>query len=125
MQCVILILLEDNENKEMLNNSILIDGKDAKELNKACQQYNEVNEQIKDLDKSKKQANEVIKGYCPEKGTFETTEYIIKMQAVEGNVTISAKEVESKAPDLFKQLVELDLVKIGKGYLKLGSVVKK
>ena len=109
----------------MLNNSILIDGKDAKALNAACKEYNEVNEQIKDLDKSKKQANEVIKGYCPEKGTFETTEYIIKMQAIEGAVTISAKEVEQKAPDLFKQLVELDLVKIGKGYLKLGSVVKK
>ena len=109
----------------MLDNSILIDGKDAKELNKACQQYNEVNEQIKDLDKSKKQANEVIKGFCTEKGTFETTEYIIKMQAVEGNVTISAKEVEQKAPDLFKQLIALDLVKVGKGYLKLGSIVKK
>lgn len=109
----------------MLDNSILVDGKDAKELNKACQKYNEVSEQIKDLDKSKKQANEVIKGYCTEKGTFETTEYIIKMQAVEGNVTISAKEVEQKAPDLFKQLVELDLVKVGKGYLKLGSIVKK
>ena len=109
----------------MLNNSILIDGKDAKELNKACKEYNEVSEAIKDLDKSKKQANEIIKGYCTDQGTFETTEYIIKMQAFEGNVTISAKEVQKKAPDLFVRLVELDLVKIGKGYLKLGSVVKK
>ena len=109
----------------MLNNSVLVDGKDAKELNKACETYNEISEQIKDLDKSKKQANEIIKNYCTDKGTFETTSYIVKMQYVDGNVTISAREVEQKAPELFKQLLALDLVKIGNGYLKLGSIVKK
>ena len=109
----------------MLENSILIDGSQAKVLNDACKNYNDLNEQIKDMTKSKNIACDTVKSICDVGGVFETTKYIIRMDACQGAATISAKDVEKVAPDIFQKLVELDLMKIGNPYVKLGKITAK
>ena len=109
----------------MLENSKLVDGQDAKELNRACKEYNKVTSEIKDLETTKKKNAEVIKKYCNIGAVHETTEYIVTMAHVEGRVTISASEVEKKAPELFRQLLALDLVKVGDSYLQIKSIKHK
>lgn len=101
----------------MLQTSILIDGTKAKTLNALCKERVANKPTLDDLTKVVKGINDQIKDICIDEfadgGLYETSKYLITVSVASPKVTITASEVESKAPELFKQLVELGLVKIG------------
>lgn len=113
----------------MLMTSNLIDGKQAQTLNAICKEFAELKPQYDDMkkviDKQGKIIKEILKEENSDGGVYETTKFVCKMTCRQGSVTISAKEVEEKAPALFQKLVELDLVKIGNPTYALTDVKAK
>lgn len=110
----------------MLETSKLIDGTQAKELDKMCEQYNDANAIIADNEKLKKQASNFIKSVCDELDTvYETSNYIVTMGHTGERETVDLKQIKAEYPEMYNFMLEKDLIKISENTLKLGSIKRK
>lgn len=108
----------------MLENSNLIDGASAKELNTLLQEYNDITTQLTDLETSKKKVLARIFELAPV-GLNETNKYTFKILKQAGKQSISIKNLSEQAPDLYGKISGLGLISIGEDFKTLRSVKLK
>lgn len=108
----------------MLENSNLIDGTTAKELNTLLQEYNDITTQLTDLETSKKKVLARIFELAPV-GLNETNKYTFKILEQAGRQSISVKSLSEQAPDLLGKISGLGLISIGEDFKTLRSVKLK
>ena len=108
----------------MLENSNLIEGKDAKELDKLLQEYNDITTQLSDLETSKKNVLARIFELAPV-GLNETSKYTFKVIEQAGRQSISIKNLSEQAPDLFGKISGLGFVNVGEDFKTLRSIKLK
>ena len=110
----------------MLELSKLIDGQQAKELDRMCEQYNDASCIITDNEKLKKQASNFIKSVCSELDTvYETSNYVVTMGHTGSRESVDLKVVKEVAPEIYDLLKAKKLIKNTENTLKLGSVKSK
>ena len=108
----------------MLENSNLIDGQNAKEVNALLAEYEDIKTKIKDLDTTKTKV--LTRLYeLSEVGINETNKYVFKKNDNSGRVNISAKQLQAKAPELFGQVSDLGLVSVGDNYFTITGIKLK
>lgn len=112
------------KDKAMLENSNLISGTQAKELDKLLQEYTDLTSQLTDLETSKKNVLARIFELAPV-GLNETSKYTFKVLEQAGRQSISVKNLSEQAPDLFGKISGLGLVSIGEDFKTLRSVKVK
>ena len=108
----------------MLENSNLIEGAQAKELNKLLQEYTDLTAKLADLDKSKKQVLEQIFALA-QVGTNETNKFIFNVINNKGRESLSLKTLREDYPDLFKRVSGAGLITLGNDYLTLRGIKLK
>ena len=110
----------------MLENSKLIDGQQAKELDRMCEQYNDASVIITDNTKLKTEAGNFIKSVCSELDTvYETGNYVVTMGHTGSRESVDLKVVREVAPEIYDLLKAKNLIKVTDNALKLGSVKSK
>ena len=110
----------------MLENSKLIDGQQAKELDKMCEQYNDASCIISDNEKLKKQAGSFIKSVCDEMDTvYETSNYVVTMGHTGERESVDLKTIKAEYPEMYAFMQEKGLIKVTENTLRLGSVKGK
>ena len=108
----------------MLENSNLIEGQDAKEVNELLKEYEDIKAKANDLETSKKRV--LARLFELSKiGVNETNKYTFKKNDNKGRVNISVKKFQEQAPDLFGQVSNLGLVSVGDNYFTITSVKLK
>ena len=110
----------------MLETSKLIDGTQAKELDKMCEQYNDASCIISDNEKLKKQASNFIKSVCDElDAVYETSNYIVTMGHTGERESVDLKQIKAEYPEMYAFMQEKKLIKVTDNTLKLGSIKRK
>ena len=110
----------------MLELSKLVDGQQAKELDRMCEQYNDASSIISDNTKLKSQAADYIKSVCAELDTvYETSNYIVTMGHTGERETVDLKQIKAEYPEMYNFMLEKDLIKVSENTLKLGSIKRK
>ena len=110
----------------MLETSKLIDGVQAKELDRMCEQYNDAACIIKDNEQLKKQAGDFIKKVCDELDTvYETSAYVVTMGHTGSRESVDLKQIKAEYPEIYAFMQEKKLIKITDNTLKLGSIKRK
>lgn len=104
----------------MLNNTVLVDGQQGKDLTKAIKDYMDANAVIKDAEVTKKASASVIKGICTDANTYETLDAVVTMNLRHGSLKFNEELFKAEHPDLYeKYLVKTDdTVTIGKMQVK-------
>ena len=108
----------------MLEHSNLIEGNNAKEVNKLLAEYQDITAKLADLDKSKKEVLTKLFELA-ELGTNETNKFIFNVVNNSGRKSISVKNLSEQAPDLFGKISGLGLVSIGEDYLTVRGIKLK
>ena len=108
----------------MLENSNLIEGQNAKEVNELLKEYEDIKAKASDLETSKKRVLARL-FELSEIGVNETNKYVFKKNDNKGRVNISIKKFQEQAPDLFGQVSNLGLVSVGDNYFTITSVKLK
>lgn len=100
----------------MLENSNLVQGKSAKEVDKLLKEYEDITIKLADLDKSKK---EVLTRLfeLTEVGTNETSNYVFNIVMNKGRETIGVKKLRDNNHALY-EIMESE------GYLSVGEPFK-
>lgn len=104
----------------MLENSTLINGAQAKELDKLFAEYNDLAIKIKDLTTTRDSIVKRIKELCSESGVYETLDYVLTMAEVAGRVSVDSKVLKEKYPNIFEECS-----KVSNGYLQISSIKQK
>lgn len=108
----------------MLENSNLIEGQEAKELDKLLTDYQAVVAQLNDLDTTKKNILKRIFELATV-GVNETGKFVFNVSEVAGRKSISVKSLQEQAPELFSKVSGLGLVSIGENYLTVRGIKLK
>ena len=108
----------------MLENSNLIEGKQAKELDKLLTDYQAVVAQLNDLDTTKKNILKRIFELA-EVGTNETSKFVYSKGLVNGRQSISVKSLQEQAPDLYGKISGLGLISVGQDYYVIRGIKLK
>ena len=108
----------------MLENSNLIDGTQAKELNKLLTEYQGIIVKLADLDTTKK---EVLKRIfeLSQIGINETNKFVFNVVNNTGRESISLKSLREDYPDLFKKVSGAGLISIGENYKTVRGIKLK
>lgn len=104
----------------MLNNSILVDGQQGKDLTKAIKDYMDANTVFADANKTKKACAETIKEICKDAGLYETMDATVSMNLRHGSIKFNEELFKSEHPDLYEKYCYTtdDTVVIGKMTIK-------
>ena len=108
----------------MLENSNLIDGQNAKEVNTLLAEYEDIKARANDLETSKKRVLARL-FELSEIGVNETSKYVFKKNDNKGRLNVSVKKLQEQAPDLFGQVSNLGLVTVGENYFTITGVKLK
>ena len=108
----------------MLENSNLIEGQNARRVNKLLEEYQDITAKLSDLDTSKKAVLSELFDLT-QVGVNETGKFTFKICEQAGNKTISVKSLEETAPDLFGKVSALGLINIGKSFKTVRSIKLK
>lgn len=108
----------------MLENSNLIEGQNAKRVNKLLEEYQDITAKLTDLDTSKKAVLSELFDLT-QVGVNETGKFTFKICEQAGNKTISVKNLQETAPDLFGKVSALGLVNVGKSFKTVRSIKLK
>ena len=108
----------------MLENSNLIEGKQAKELNKLLTDYQAVTAQLDDLDATKKNILKRIFELAPI-GVNETNLFTFKVIEQAGRQSLSLKSLQESAPDIFGKVSALGLISVGENFKTVRSIKLK
>ena len=112
------------KDRNMLENSNLVEGKDAKELDRLIAEYQDITAKLADLDTSKKQVLTRIFELA-QVGTNETGKFVFNVCENAGRESLSLKSLKEQAPELFKRISGMGLVSIGNSYLTVRGIKLK
>lgn len=108
----------------MLENSNLLEGKKAKELDKLITDYQSVVAQLNDLDATKKKILERIFKLATV-GTNETGKFVFNICEQSGKKSLSLKSLQETAPDLYRRVSALGLISVGNNFKTLKGIKLK
>ncbi len=108
----------------MLENSNLLSGTVAKEVDKLIAEYEDISAKAKDLEISKKSVLEKLFALT-EKGINETSNVVFNICENKGRVTIAPKKLQEQAPELYGQISGMGLVSVGEDYLTVRGIKHK
>ena len=108
----------------MLENSNLLSGTVAKEVDKLIAEYEDISAKAKDLEISKKAVLEKLFALT-EKGINETSNVVFNICENKGRVTIAPKKLQEQAPELYGQISGMGLVSVGDDYLTVRGIKHK
>ena len=108
----------------MLENSNLIEGKDAKEVNELLKEYEDIKAKANDLETSKKAVLSRLFELAVV-GVNETNKYTFKKNDNKGRVNISVKKMQEQDPDLFGLVSGAGFVSVGENYFTITSIKLK
>lgn len=108
----------------MLENSNLITGKNAKEVETLIKKYEDVVIQLADLEKTKKEVTTKI-FELTEVGINETNNMVFNIVDNKGRETISIKALNENAPDILSELRAKNLVNVGNNYKTIRGIKYK
>lgn len=101
-----------------LQNTNLFIGKESTKLNQLLKQYNQLKEQISDLETTKKAVTKEILDMCNNtKGKYQTSTTVFTISYTEGRVNINAKTVQEKYPNVYEELATK-----GEGYFQIRNI---
>ena len=108
----------------MLENSHLIEGKNAKEVNTLLEEYQDITTKLNDLDTTKK---EVLKKLfeLTQIGVNETSKYTFKVSEQAGRQSLSLKTLQDKEPTIYAEIQAKGLITQGEGFKKVSSIKLK
>ena len=108
----------------MLDNSNLIDGQQAKELNKLLTDYQSVVSKLNDLDATKK---DILKRIfeLSQIGINETNKFVFNVVDNKGRESISLKSLREDYPELFRKVSGVGLISIGENYKTVRGIKLK
>lgn len=108
----------------MLENSNLLSGKIAKEVDGLIKEYEDLTAKIKDLELSKKAVLDRL-FEITEKGINETNNIVFNIVENKGRVSIAPKKLQEQAPELYGEISGLGLISIGESYLTVRGIKHK
>ena len=108
----------------MLENSNLLSGKIAKEVDGLIKEYEDLTAKIKDLELSKKAVLDRL-FEITEKGINETNNIVFNIVENKGRVSIAPKKLQEQAPELYGEISGLGLISIGENYLTVRGIKHK
>ena len=108
----------------MLENSYLHESVQAKEIDSLLKEYQDITARLADLDESKKRVLERLFELSQE-GKNETSKFVYSKGLVNGRQSISVKNLQEQAPDLYGKISGLGLVSVGKDYYVIRGIKLK
>lgn len=108
----------------MLENSNLLSGTVAKEVDKLIAEYEDITAKVKDLETSKKAVLEKLFAIT-EKGVNETSNIVFNIVENKGRVSIAPKKLQEQAPELYGMISGMGLISIGEDYLTVRGIKHK
>ena len=108
----------------MLENSNLIDGKNAKRVNELLQEYQDISAKTKDLETSKKKVLSELFDLT-EVGVNETSKFVFNIVENKGRISIAPKKLQEQAPDIYGTISNLGLITVGDDYLTVRGIKLK
>ena len=108
----------------MLENSNLLSGTVAKEVDKLIAEYEDITAKVKDLETSKKAVLEKL-FTLTEKGVNETSNIVFNIVENKGRVSIAPKKLQEQAPEIYGVISGMGLVSIGEDYLTVRGIKHK
>lgn len=108
----------------MLENSNLLDGKVAREVEKLIAEYEDITAKVKDLETSKKAVLDRL-FEITEKGVNETSKIVFNIVENKGRVSIAPKKLQEQAPEIYGMISGMGLVSIGEDYLTVRGIKHK
>ena len=108
----------------MLENSNLLSGTVAKEVEKLIAEYEDITAKTKDLETSKKAVLEKL-FTLTEVGVNETSNLVFNIVENKGRVSIAPKKLQEQAPRLYGMINGLGLISIGEDYLTVRGIKHK
>lgn len=109
----------------MLENSNLIEGTQAKELNKLLTEYQDITAKLADLDTTKK---EVLKRIfeLSQIGINETNKFVFNVVDNKGRVSVAVSKLKDRAPELWEKVRQtMGVVSIGENYKTVRGIKLK
>ena len=108
----------------MLENSNLITGKTAKEIDELIKKYEDISIQLADLEKTKKEVSAKL-FELTQTGINETMNVVFNIVENKGRETISIKKLEESEPNMLQELRDKNLVTIGKSFKTIKGIKHK
>ena len=108
----------------MLENSNLLSGTVAKEVEKLIAEYEDITAKTKDLETSKKAVLSRL-FEITEKGVNETSKVVFNIVENQGRVSIAPKKLQETAPQIYAEISGMGLVSIGENYLTVRGIKHK
>ena len=108
----------------MLENSNLLSGAVAKEVDTLIKEYEDITVKIKDLETSKKTVLDRL-FEITEKGINETSRVVFNICENAGRVSIAPKKLQEQAPEIFGVISGMGLVSQGDSYLTVRGIKHK
>ena len=105
----------------MLENSNVLTGKVAKEVDQLIVKYETLSAQIKDLEARKKEVLERI-FELTETGKNETSKVIFNVVVNKGRVSIAPKKLQEQAPEIYSMISGMGLVSVGEDYNTIRGI---
>jgi hypothetical protein len=108
----------------MLENSNLIEGKQAKRVNELLKEYQDITSKLTDLETSKKAVLKELFELVPV-GVNETNLFTFKVLEQACRQSLSIKSLQESAPDLFGKVSALGLISVGENFKTVRSIKLK
>ena len=108
----------------MLENSNLLEGKQAKRVNELLKEYQDITSKLTDLETSKKAVLKELFELVPV-GVNETNLFTFKVLEQAGRQSLSIKSLQESAPDLFGKVSALGLISVGENFKTVRSIKLK
>ena len=108
----------------MLENSNLLEGQTAKRVNKLLVEYQDITTKLTDLEETKKRVLEELFNLS-NVGVNETDKFTFKICEQSGKRSLSLNTLNEEAPNLYKQVSALGLIKVGADFKTVRSIKLK
>ena len=108
----------------MLENSNLLSGKTAKEVDTLIAEYEDITAKVKDLETTKAQVLARLFELA-EVGVNETSNVVFNICENKGRISIAPKKLQEQAPELYGQISGLGLISVGNDYLTVRGIKHK
>ena len=112
------------KDKTMLENSNLLSGKTAKEVDTLIAEYEDITAKVKDLETTKAQVLSRLFELV-EVGVNETSNVVFNICENKGRISIAPKKLQEQAPELYGQISGLGLISVGNDYLTVRGIKHK
>ena len=108
----------------MLENSNLIEGKNAKRVNELLKEYQDITTKLTDLETTKQNVLKELFKLAPV-GVNETNLFTFKVIEQAGRQSLSLKSLQESAPDIFGKVSALGLISVGENFKTVRSIKLK